>query len=285
LAILFKDELVGEKAGDLVVARLSENVANPTDVDLHWGTGFGAAVFVTHDQPGQRRGTLVMQSFGLSEDDLGEPEVLAENARIDAAQVIFLDYAMGSGTLARLAIETDDDGRPEFDELSVLADGVAQLPGVTVTSQLGVLVDYEDDLGNLALFSYDPKAKPVIVAHDVPVQRHARDSERVRSAFVADFNGETGTAYVLDDGDLQRLGEHVLPGTLSFVQEPESVAYLRKRPGSSVETLVLYLLEARLEIVVHDSVVEYHALPWPSPGLLYSVDRGSDQGVWFARAR
>jgi hypothetical protein len=260
-------------------------VVGLANVDLHWGDGFGAAVYTTNDEPDAQGGRLFVHSFGPDEDDVEAPEEIAENARLDPARVVFLDSRDGSGTLATVSITRDDDGRPEFDELSIIADNVAQLPGVTITSELGVLVDYDGEVGTLALFSHNPDTEPRVLAESVPIQRHARDSTTVRSAFVADFDGTTGTAYLLEAGERKRLGTNVRPGTLMFIQEPEGVAYIKEQGGSRPDLLVLYLLEAELELAVHESVVEYHSLPWPSAGLLYSVTEGSDKGIWFARAR
>lgn len=285
LTITFKDEVVRGETGDLVTVHLGENVVGLANVDLHWGNRFGAAVYTTNQDAGAKKGKLMVQSFGLSQDDVEPPEVIAEDARLDPARVVFLNSSAGVGTLATVSIVTGDDGHPRFEELRELADGVAQLPGVTVTSDLGVLVDYDGEVGSLALFSNNPEAEPEVVAHGVPVQRHARDSSTVRSAFVADFDGETGNAYLLEDGKTTRLGSNVLPGSLAFIQEPQGVAYMKRQSDSRPDVLVLYLLDAQLELPVHTSVSEYHALPWPSPGLLYSVSEGSERGIWFARAR
>jgi hypothetical protein len=44
-------------------------------------------------------------------------------------------------------------------------------------------------------------------------------------------------------------------------------------------------MDPELEITLNDQVNEFHSLPWPSPGMLYSVDQGNSAGIWFARAK
>jgi hypothetical protein len=171
--------------------------------------------------------------------------------------------------------------------LDPLAEGVAQLPGLTVSSSLGVLANYSDAelTGELLLFSNDLEQAPSVLVGGVPIQRHVRDGSRQRSAFVADFNGETGTAYILDGNKATPLGRNVQPGTLRFLEMPNAVAYLADPGGARGNLLTLYLLDAELEVRVNAEVTEFHGLPWPSPGILYSVAPGDDQGIWFARAR
>src|SRR5690606_12496555 len=141
---------------------------------------------------------------------------------------VLVNYEDGVGSLANLTVETNDDGRPEVVSFETLADNVAQLPGVTVSSSLGVLVDYDSDsgTGNLVTFSHDLKQPPETLVAGVPIQRHARDNTRQRSAFVGDFNGKTGTVYVMDTKRTRALARGALPGTLKFIEFTQAGGYL-----------------------------------------------------------
>ncbi|HEY6724465.1 MAG TPA: hypothetical protein VI197_10545 [Polyangiaceae bacterium] len=285
LAIAYRSDLVGLDAG-VLVAHLSEQALDPRQIDLFWGDGQGAALFLVGEDASADSGELVFQGFDSKAGTASEAVSLGEQAHIDAGGVVFLDYDAGVGELSQVLVENDDSGRPEFKALEKLAHGVAQLPGVTVSSSVGVLgnFDADDETGDLLLFSNDLDVEPKRLARRVPVQRHARDGTRQRSAFVADFENETGTAYVLDGKEPVPLGNHVLPNSLQFVDLPESIAYL-VTSGARERALTLYLLEPRLEVTLNTRVNEFHSLPWPSPGMLYSVDQGSSSGIWFARAK
>lgn len=285
LAIAYRSELAGLDAG-VQVARLSDRALDPRQIDLFWGEGQGAALFLVGDDPDADSGELVFQGFDAEEGTAFEATSLGEQAHINAGGVVFLDYDAGIGELTQVIVENDDAGRPEFKTLEKLADNVAQLPGVTVSSSVGVLGNFDADTktGDLLLFSNDLRVEPERLARRVPVQRHARDGTRQRSAFVADFEDGTGTAYVLDGKKPLALGRHVLPNSLQFVELPEAVAYLTN-DGARERALTLFLMGPRLEVTLNERVNEFHSLPWPSPGMLYSVDKGSSAGIWFARAK
>ncbi len=287
LALAYRPQLGGSRDEELKVAYLSENVLDLRQIELYWGDGYGAALFTTSEDPRAQSGTLTLQAFEVDSGEPAEAEEIESKAHLTSGGVVLLDYENDTGSLARLLVEPNDDGRPEFVSLERLASGVAQLPGVSAASSLGVLANYDSEqrTGDLLLFSADLKKSPETVATNVPIQRHARDSTRLRSAFVADFAGETGTAYMLDGGKLTALGSKVLPNTLQFMELPNAVAYLTNPSSAKANSLTLYLLQSRLEVVINDHVNEFHSLPWPSPGVLYSVASGANQGIWFARAK
>jgi len=284
LAIAYRSDLVGLDSG-VLVAHLSEQALDPRQIDLFWGEGQGAALFLV-GETGADSGELVFQGFDAESGVGMEASTQGEQAHIDAGGVVFLDYDAGVGKLTQVVVENDDSGRPELKALETLADDVAQLPGVTVSSSVGVLGNFDKDseTGDLLLFSNDLKVEPERLARRVPVQRHARDGTRQRSAFVADFDGETGTAYVLDGKEPIALGKNVLPNSLQFVELPEAIAYLTTST-SHERALTLFLMGPELEVTLNDQVNEFHSLPWPSPGMLYSVDQGDSAGIWFARAK
>lgn len=285
LAVAYRSDLAGLDSR-VRVAHLADQALDPRQIDLFWGEGYGAALFLVGEDAGADSGELVFQGFDAESGTATEATSLGDQAHIDAGGVVFLDYDAGVGELTQVVVENDDSGRPEFKKLERLADDVAQLPGVTVSSSVGVLGNFDDDsqTGDLLRFSTDVDGDPERLAGGVPVQRHARDGTRQRSAFVADFEDGTGTAYVLDGKRPVALGNHVLPSSLQFVELPEAVAYL-VTSASRERALTLYLLDPQLEITLNDQVNEFHSLPWPSPGMLYSVDRGNSSGIWFARAK
>ena len=286
LNLAYKASLAGLDDADIQVTALSEQTIDPRQIDLFWGDGYGAALFITNADGASDRGDLTLQVFDAETSEAETATVLESSAHIGTGGVVRVDYTGTSGTVMRAVVEVDDDGRPQLASLDPIAEGVAQLPGVTISSSLGVLANYDDSAatGELVLFSYDLDEPPTRLAQGVPIQRHARDATRQRSAFVADFDGETGMAYMVDGKTVTPLGQGVLPGTLAFVEMPNAVAYLSNRDGRK-NALTLYLLEPETEAVVNVGVNEFHGLPWPSPGILYSVSEGADPGIWFARAR
>lgn len=285
LAVAYRSDLVGLDSGVRVV-HLSEQALDPRQIDLFWGEHQGAALYLVGEDAGADSGELVFQTFDAEAGTVSEPTSLGDQAHIDAGGVVFLDYDAGVGTLTQVVVDNDDKGGPEFKALEKLADDVAQLPGVTVSSSVGVLGNFDADseTGDLLRFSNDLEVAPATLARQVPVQRHARDGKRQRSAFVADFEGKTGTAYVLDGKQPKALGKNVLPNSLQFVELPEAVAYLVSSTSRD-RALTLYLIGSGLEVMLNDRVNEFHSLPWPSPGMLYSVDKGDSAGIWFARAK
>ncbi len=287
LTLAYRSRLVGTDNDEVLVAHLSEAAIDPNQIDLFWGDGHGAAVFVTNADATADSGTLVWQGFSADSAEPEEAVEIANSAHIGTGSVLLLDYASGAGELGLLSVETNDDGVPELSSLERLADGVAQLPGVTISSSLGVLANFDSEAqtGDLVLFSQDMKPPPDPLAQRVPVQRHARDNTRQRSAFVGDYDGQAGTAYLLDAGKTTALGKGALPNTLQFLEAPDAVAYLRSAKGGPDGELMLYLLDSQLSVSINDHVNEFHGLPWPSAGLLYSVSEGSQRGIWFARAK
>lgn len=286
LAIAMRPSLVGLEDEELAVVRLSESAVSLRFLDLFWGEGSGAALFLTGPTPNTDSGSLFWQTFDVEAGSAGEPELVMESAFLGTGSLVMRDYDGSLGALVNVVVEPDDDGQPELLSVVDLADAVAQLPGVTVSSSLGVLGNYDESrkTGDLLVFSHDLERAPKNVAQGVPIQRHARDSARSRSAFVGDFDGATGTAFVLEDEVATALGKSVRPSTIQFLETPDAVAYLADAKGKH-SALTLFLLEPELEVVVHDEVNEFHSLPWPSPGVLYSVSDGADQGIWFARAK
>lgn len=286
LAIAYRRQLAGLEPNEVRVAHLSDGAIDPRQIDLFWGDAYAAALFLVSDDSRATSGALLFQVFDAETGDPEEATEVETSAHIDTGGIVLVDYADGVGMLTAPRIENDDDGRPKFIKLEPLAEDVAQLPGVTVSSSVGVLGNFDASAqtGDLLLFSNNLEADPETLARNVPVQRHARDTARQRSAFVADFDGATGTAYLLDAKKATALGDHVLPNSLQFIELPESVAYLANTSKRERE-LTLYILQNKLEVRINQHVNEYHGLPWPSPGVLYSVDQGSQQGIWFARAK
>jgi hypothetical protein len=76
----------------------------------------------------------------------------------------------------------------------------------------------------------------------------------------------------------------VLKETTRFLEQPRALSFLRQS-DTGYYSLRAYLIDAELELTVHNAVSEYRIVPWPAPGILYAVPTGDDQGLWYAKAR
>ena len=69
------------------------------------------------------------------------------------------------------------------------------------------------------------------------------------------------------------------------MDEPEALIYLAQEDEGKPASLRAWLLNDQLELMISPSVDEYRLIPWPSPGILYSVASGPDAGIWLSKSR
>lgn len=275
-----------EREEDRVTVEIGPDVTAPSEVILNWQGKDSFALYQVNPASGTApTGELrLAERLGYDPEEREDRSVLPE-ARLSRSQV-YVDWDGVSGTLMAPRYTTRE-GRSVFEGLDPVAAGVAQLAGGDVTSERGVLIDYDGETGALVRFtrSGDGEFDHVPIAEGVPIQTQVVDPGGAGFALVGDFAGRGGTAYLVQGGAARAVGESALPNTLRFLEDPPALAYLAHDGSGATATLRAWLLEAELNVRVADQVSEYRELPWPSAGLLYAVPEGDRAGVWFARAR
>ncbi len=266
-----------------VTVTVADGVANHQAVMASFQDGNGVVLFLT-GEPGSVTGELHTAGLSGEEANATNDRMLAPNAFVSAGS-IFLDW---NGQSGQLVVPSYDD---EADTLTIaelvdVAPNVAQMLGGTLTSQRGILENFDGVVGDLSVVSssgdtYETKK----LASRVPVQDQTVEIETGDFAFVGDFDGTSGTAYLVHDGKARAVGEKAFPGTLRFLDNPRAVAYLADNGKPGTAKLRAWLIDAELDLHVADRVTEYRELPWPSSGLLYAVPEGDAAGIWFAKAR
>lgn len=229
--------------------------------------------------------TLVALEVDPAElDDEAEivPKVTALSSEATLVQgQIYEDWDGTRGTL--LEVEKDKTGR--VIGLLKVAEGVASLPGGSPYSGRGALVRFNGSTGDLVLLKKNSKEiLETMLSTKVPIQNQTIEADTGQIGFVAKLDGEVGDAFLMDGSDVQSVGERALPGTLRFLDQPRALSYLSTQKNGRVD-LIAYLIESGLSQTVHEGVAEYRIVPWPSPGILYSIHSGKDQGLWFSKAR
>lgn len=241
-------------------------------------------VFTTATDANQVSGRLY--SAEIDPKNLGDEDTLAlelvelsGNAAIIQGN-LFENWDGAAGDIAE--IDEDDDQRARG--LTRIAERVAQVPGGSPFSARGVLVRYDGKTGDLVqLTRKGDNVEEKILVKDVPIQQQTVESDTSLVSFVGELKGNAGQVYLLDDGKTQVVAKKAYPGTVRFLSQPRALAYLG--PSGDTTKLSAYLIEAGLEQTIHVGATEYRIVPWPSPGILYSVPEGEDRGLWFSKAR
>jgi hypothetical protein len=190
------------------------------------------------------------------------------------------------GSVGDLMEATENEG--ELPELNVIKRGVTLLPGIDPFDRPGLLVDFDGVTGTLTeLTRSKGKISSKTLTPSVPLQGITSEADSEYVAYVGKFDPELGVGvpYLLANESPIALGKEAFVGTLRFLDQPRAVAYLGPTDGPSGAALRAYLLESGIDLLVADGVNEYRGLPWPSPGILYSVWEGENAGLWLAKAR
>ncbi len=270
---------------DRVTIRVADDVVLHQFALVSFRGDSGALLYLANEAPGTSRDTLrAVRLRGGDEPGATDDRVLSKSAALIAGN-IYLDWDGSSGTLVVPRYDEDDDG-VFVDKLVEVASNVAQLPGGTVSSPRGILERFDGSVGDLSVAvargdGYETRK----LAGGVPIQDQTFDQESGDFAFVGDFDGVSGTPYLVRGGRVRAVGKKALPGTLRFLEQPRAIAYLAENGTGTSATLRAWLIDAELDYQVAERVTEYRELPWPSPGLLYSVPEGDRAGIWFAKAR
>lgn len=196
----------------------------------------------------------------------------------------YRDYAEGRGTL--LDIARDEDGRPTG--VIDVAENVAWVPYANPYSYRGILADYDGQEGQLiqVVRGEDGEISHSLVGEGVPFQNFVGDAETGLLAYVSDVDSEgIGRLNVVDEFGRIEAADGVLMNEIRLLDDPEGVVFLQPTDIEGAFELHTWLVEAELDLLVHETVSEYIPIPWPSPGILYAVPGGDDAGLWFAKAR
>jgi len=234
--------------------------------------------------------TATSGSLNVAELDPGaagnETEITLESRSLsnDASLRAGVIYESWDGTVGDV-VEMTYDGNGHADGLDLIASNVAQLPGGNAFSGRGALVRFDGNVGDLVVLDDNGKrVQETVVAKNVPIQSQALEKDGNMVAFVSELKKDAGQVVIFDGVDATVVAESAYPNTLRFLDQPNAVAYLSPGKTAGVAELHAYLTDSGLDLLVHAQVGEYRVVPWPSPGILYAVPSGKDQGLWFSKA-
>ncbi len=261
---------------------------------LEWGPSTSSTeLMFLLTTPEGRVGQLAIGSIPLPEDDADETEhVVLDVNTIGGDNTTFIgssiltNYESGVGDLVE--IERDENDAPIGFE--TVAENVVRFFGSSPYSPQGILAGFDGAAGELLLLENDSNETPTATSllQGVPNQSTTTEPETGRWAIVADSeDGRVGTLYLssTERAPLKPMATNVWINTARFLEQPRGLSYLAGPPGRDAAELKVYLIDSGLTVTIHRLVNEYRALPWPSPGILYVVPSGNDQGLWYAKAR
>jgi hypothetical protein len=266
-----------------VTLTVADGVSNHQGTQVSFREGSGIVLFLV-GEPDSATGELHAARLIGDETTAQDDQVLAPQA-LFAGGNIFADWNGSSGRLVVPSYDEADDALAVTGLVDVASD-VARVFGGTLTSERGILENFDGATGDLSVVSasgdtYETRK----LASGVPLQDQTVEVETGDFAFVGDFDGTSGTPYLVHDGKVRAVGKKAFPGTLRFLAQPRAIAYLADNGTPGTARLKVWLIDAELDFHVAERVTEYRELPWPSPGLLYAVPDGDAAGIWFAKAR
>lgn len=248
---------------------------------------------LTADDPEAEEGTLVSLDIPKRPPQDEDGIVITEGTELGegfsfVGSDLFKRYTQGAGDL--YALHEYEDG--EILEIVLVASDVALLPGMSTAKQRGVLTDFDRDTGRgtLARLSQEDPDQSTIepLTSDVPRQSIAVDTTTSDIAFVGEMESEAsvGKAFLLRTNRAPKaVAKRSFVDTVRFLEQPRAVVYLSPSSAPTGTELHAYLIDSGLDLLIQDGVTEYRGLPWPAPGILYSVSDGESAGIWFSKAR
>jgi hypothetical protein len=259
----------------------------PLDVQLGSSDEPSHFMLIQSEDPAALSGDLLVATLPPAPEVDGDGVVELSfdklESRISFVQDTFLqDW---DGTKGTLMEPVEDDG--VVTGLRKVKEGIVLLPGRAPFNTPGVLLDFDGTSGTLAQLSRkDGKTSTKEFTSGVPIQFFTTETDTDAIAYVGDLNPETnvGIPYLLTSQGPLATGKASFVNTLRFLDQPRALAYLAPKGDSGAE-LHAYLIEAGIDMVLAAGVNEYRGLPWPSPGILYSVWEGDNAGLWFSKAR
>jgi len=246
-------------------------------------------MIVTQPSAGVPAGTLHV--LRLPEDaesdadevELADTELADEVTYVPSHGLYYRNYGSGRGTL--LDFERDD--AEQVTGVLEIAENVAWVPFGNPYSYRGILADYDGKEGRLMRVGRsDNTLSRSVIGEGVPLQTFAADADSQLVAYISDLNADdTGVLTIVDEFGSFEAAERALINEIRVLDDPEGVVFLVPGASEGIFELHTWLIKAEFDLLVHNQVSEYIAIPWPSPGLLYSVPGGKDPGLWFAKAR
>lgn len=187
----------------------------------------------------------------------------------EEAQVV-VDWSDNSGTLKQ--------GKAG-QKLTAVAEGVSYF------SSLGIISDFDGNNGRFSSLDSDT-GELTLLAEKASIHGIRRDAATDRALFLANYDGTEGDLTLLETGETQLISHNVRPNSYQFTALLPMITVLSDLvPDEGVATLKLRYIDRDEDVIVSDGVSETLEVGWPREGMLYSVPRGDDAGIWFAEAQ
>lgn len=155
--------------------------------------------------------------------------------------------------------------------------------GVVYYSSLGIIGDYDGELGTLYTLEDDALTR---IQRGVSTRGIRYDSPTKRGLVLVDYDGAEGTLTLIKQSEAIELSENVRPDSYQFTVQLPTVTILSDLDEETgTATLKLRRIDSDEETIVSDGVSETLEVSWPKEGMLYSVPEGARSGIWFTAAR
>jgi hypothetical protein len=222
--------------------------------------------------------------------DGAEPFQLGERGALDAvsleppesdwAGVVQLNYQQLGNYTAHDWLHFRWDGTTE-----VIAERVLRNP-----SSGELLVNFDGVSGDLPLFSSDEAYR--VLAQGIPPYSGPQSSfvgER-HYARIDQFDGTSGRMLLgtnaINPSVWQALAEGVQPDSPRFAWFMPGVLFIEGwDPDSKTGSLVAYNYELEARDTIAEGVSSFDLTSYPWDGVVYSVPKGKQRGIWFSKAK
>ncbi len=137
-----------------------------------------------------------------------------------------------------------------------------------------------------SLYTFDPGGLgPELVATGVLKDSFKYDFSHEYLAFLGNYNGTVGTLLLMDESffDAKTIAQNVSIGGFLFARYEEALGYLDNyNPNKDTGRLNIWVMPLGKRIEVFDDVSEFLEVHLPEWGILYSIDREKNPGIWFS---
>ncbi len=261
--------------------------------------GREALIAISLEPGADERDYYTLADFRVTEPgaDLPTFEPLAQSARrltdrFGETHLVLSEYDGQAGTLSRLQINAEE---PHY-ELIPLLDDVHRMGTSIYCPQYLVETAPKDGLVDLDCLDHTTGEQNNLVQRVAPLNEpskflgvdtlgswFASSRRRTSQSFVTQVEAGRGSLQVLEFEDRRVVAHHqpkakdIWSGSSTMSQEPHAALYVK---GDDQE-LWSYYPELDETRKIATSVKQYVLLTLPTPGIIYIVEEGPDEGIWL----